>query len=431
MQHTILNVINQYSNIDYEDVYCLCKMRLVSKYFNSLISKKIENLIIFYKDKDKFELLGHIEAIKLNDLQIIKYIDSRYKKYGSFYKYMSIFDYSIICKNGNLDILNFIRLSITDNSKKEYIDKYIFECMILYGNYDYFIQHIDKYKNIELDINWKVSDDYRISEYYYNITSKKIKPERILGDLLSNGCIRAAKYIIEKYNIDISRYYRSAIYNIKAFKFIWNIKPDINLIKYDLMTYCLNSQVYEFIIECIINTSIDKKEALLFVYNEISKSGMYVSNVIRKYYNIFLEYDNNILQKIENRTNIFKSIRDLYLIEELDPNYKFNYDELFTNRSNKSFLNTRFVQRCFNCKDVIEFCLIRKSNLSEQIEDNEILNYNGLHDLKFLKNIAKYKPIAHQLINDILNTFKIHGYDNINIKHRRENLSINQISGKN
>ena len=308
----IINYIIYLFNFnDYYDIKNLCKFMLVNKFIYSLIYLKIEFLFNFYKNKDDFELLGHKEAIKLKDMCIIKYLESRYKSYNGIYKYMCSCLRKLIIKHQFYELFDYCKF---DDFQK----KFMLKNMIEYGYYDMFVKYNDLIKITPVGAIYDIimSNDIRFFEYFninkhsnyideyhlqYAITLNKLNSTKYLNN---GNLIKYIKYVnsIEMLNY-ILNFHKLKIFNLSDNTILEILCKNID-----------NDKLFDYIILLFGIKNID-------IYQLIITLGYYYNWFDTHNLHIYAKNIYTIIKKLENKLNIqyqliINIIKRIYNIDE-------------------------------------------------------------------------------------------------------------------
>ena len=412
-RNVISYIFNKFDICDYNDVKKLANMMLINNLFYSTIYSIIEHLIKFYQQE--FELLGHKEAIKSKDMRIIRYLDSRYKKYNNFEIYIDDIDSMnyiyLICELKFYDLIDYLFINKYKNIS------YFKNGLIKNNDYEAFVKYMKLGLYTEQDINKFDIFDIIMSDNplyfkHHNIKRYGKLPEYYIISLIEN----------EKYN-SLNIYFNYGFANKESFikyaksiKMLYYLISKNSIIKYlneELLISTLHScntfEVFDHIVELTKKHKIKlSKEKILNTLDDIyhlsQKDDAYL--YIEKIANTFNIDRLKIINKIKYKNDKI----DIYTLDNY--NYFYNIDKKLINFI--SIFND-MIKGDINFDDGLFNTIIKEyPDILHNFSNVKFNEYNLL-DLNTLKSLQKYtdSDILLQIklsIRRILDIFKINGY---------------------
>lgn len=393
----ILNILENFDNTDYDDVKTLCYLSQTCFTIYYLIKHKLLHLVSFFKYKSIFKLLGHEEAIKTNNLQIVKYIISKYKIYGlhiSYYLRDDMLYYMIRKSEKYIDIINYLELSLPLNK--------IIKDNILLGNINYLEKHVSRqdlctfhWKRLyKLLIN---SDNIEIIKYFNLKYDIDICSDYSLIYSFKKCKYKIIDYIINNMHFDPENYFLHDIKDINMFKYIYlvdnNYINTINELSLSIILINEKFDIFDFIIEKIGLNKFD-----------FDKFMWHINNVTHSHdINIY-----KIFKKIALTFNIDES-KLIHIFKNYKSNYKYIKYKYSLIRNNDYLIdvfnsNLHFTYRNESIK-IIKFCLKKNHDFINLIS-NDLINSKKLKDIEFLKFIKIWKYEASIKFEYLLDQFK-------------------------
>lgn len=389
-RNVIFEILKNFDITNYNDVKILIKISTICKLLQTMINHILKDLISFYKNRENFYLLGHKEAIKIGDIKIFKYLESRF---GLLERYISNSEIHLMCKLGRYAFLECLNMD-------HYTIILAISWLIQYNHYDYIIKiHADKYMKDSL-INDSIISSNNIKFFkLFNIND--FCNEDLYVTIIND------KYEILEYIIPIYLKSHSSLPNylcnsksIKIFKFLWELNPNPNHLNNTLyIVMILNEDICDFILNLMdkYDISLNLKDFENRLYNIVYNMrdeyrSKYIKNASKF---IDIKQANDILYKT------IQNINDIYYLESCQ--YPINILDI--------------IKICYpNCErldiniEVLDYCLNKNPKLIEYMRNIFYKTTYKISDIKYLRYLGTFFKPAKKELKKILINFKKYGY---------------------
>ena len=389
-------ILDKFNECDFEDVKkLLTKAAFINKFMYFVIKNKLQYLIDFYKKRDNFELLGHTEAIKSKDIRIIKYLESRYKKYGKFMSYLDDKQIRLIGKYKFYELIDYLKPTNDEHLQ-------VLLGSIAINDYDYIIKNEHKFN----DISYNMYRDIIFRKIVRSNNIKFIKHLKITNPFNYHitRAITKNKYNVLEWLIHNSAHegiihYIQYCKNLEMFEFISNYLTGVDPLKDRLseyldiekITYIFchddNFEVYDYIIKIIPINKNNLLEQIIIGFNEheASKSFIDIIKKIKQEFNV--DPKELFIGKYYNAIHI-KNIEDF--------EYAYNNNIIVVAHIFRNVWNYKFN------KEFVEYLLNKFPCLMDNIDLETYDIYYSYNSLKLLKIKIKFAPDEKNKIYEIL-----------------------------